>query len=151
MYRLFPLLKINSSNIKPLRQHMLEHVEASSVEWIAGCTHLAIQVVFSSHNSSKYSCSKGKRQHLGTAAQFYSWVSKAFRLFGAFKKTLYIHTGPHPSFRCSAFKAKVLTELTNSLRTSIKTSTFQVWACAPSLLSFPSLQIPLPGAEIDCK
>lgn len=49
------------------------------------------------------------------------------------------------------WQSKTLNVLTSSLRTSIKTSTFQVCACAPSLLSFPSLQIPLPGAEILCR
>lgn len=132
-------------NTKALREHMLEYTGAV---WNEPQTapELLIQVASISQNSSKFSWSWGKK----TQAFKYSYITEIQSCSGCWElKKVCNHTEIWPAF--STRKTKMLSRLTSSLRTSIKTSTFQVWAWLPSLLSLPSLQIPLPGAEIDCK
>lgn len=118
----------------------------SSMEWITSRTHVSHSGSFYSPQFFKILSFNGKNPSLKHSSTNTLFRFKAIQAAGT-QKALYSCL----SLNCSALKIKVLRKLTSSLRTSIKTSTFQVWACAPSLLSFPSLQIPLPGAEIDCK
>lgn len=141
MHKIFHCHKYTETQ-KPQRTHAV--IYGSSVEWISNCTQAIHSSSFHFPEFAKIFLVMREK----TPAFKYLERLKAIRVAGELKK-VYDHSEICPAL--SIWKTKMLTRLTSSLRTSIKTSTFQVWAWLPSLLSLPSLQIPLPGAEIDCK